>query len=80
MKLSDAIFRTLTGDGTLTGRDEKGLYAKYDAVEIPIGGSEARLLLGKVLVGTLQLSTVMAGDTVVLHDLDGRLRITLGVE
>ena len=80
MKISEAVTRTLEGDGIVTGRDDKGLYACFDSLRFTIGESVVELRHGDVTVGMLKLADdeLVRGMTVIIRDIEGRTRLTFG--
>lgn len=79
MKIANAVWRSLMGDKIITGRDDKGLYAEFDTITIPIGGTTARLLKGRTEIGTVDLTNkIEDGMVVTVTGIEGRLRIEVG--
>ncbi len=76
MKVSEAVYRSFTGDGLITGRDENGLYAKYDKIKLDLGANEAQVWCGDTKVASMPIK-LEAGDVFILNGLDGRFRIDL---
>lgn len=79
MKVVDAVFQSLTGDGLLTDRDEKGLYAHWDAIEIDCTSRQVWFKCKGQRIGTVPHNVEsFTGLTMHITDLEGRLRIKLG--
>ena len=76
MTISEAVFRSLTdGENFITGRDEKGFYAKFDRIEITLNKNNVNLWMGRTLVGTIECAPPTQEDTIIVNGLDGRFRI-----
>ena len=78
MKISELVFKTLNGDGVVTGRDEGGLYLKYDSMRVRLGDRHVVLIFRGEEVARLDTNNVLReGDEICVSLLDGRMRITL---
>jgi hypothetical protein len=80
VKMSDLVTRRLMGGNCdMTGRDEQGLFARYNAISIDLQTNTVSLLLGREVVAswTFDFATSVKDHCVTVVDLDGRLRINL---
>lgn len=79
MKIADAVFQSLTGDGIFTDRDEKGLYARWDAIEIDCASRQVWFKYKGHRIGAIPHSVDRFTDmTINITDLEGRVRIKVG--
>lgn len=79
MRITDAVARSLCGDGITTGRDEKGLFIHYDRMEIELRAGLVQFWSGDLHVGTLTMSKALSvDDTISLNGVEGRMRLTIG--
>jgi hypothetical protein len=77
MKISEAVGRTLQGDGIVTGRDDKGLYVEYTRIAIDLGRCVMTLWNGSTELATLKFARPAPTDLISLDGVEGRMRITL---
>lgn len=79
MKIVDAVFQSLAGDGLLTDSDEKGLYAHWDEIEIDCTSRQIWFKYKGQRIGAIPHDVgSFTGLTMRITDLEGRLRIKLG--
>lgn len=79
MKISEAVSRSFTEKDFLTGQDERGYYACYDRIMIPLNGSVATFWLGENEIGSTSFITPAKRDDVVaITGIEGRIRLIVG--
>ena len=77
MKIAQAVFHSLMGDGIVTGRDEKGLFVAFDRVTLTMRDRHAVLWCGKTKVGEVAMLREFRdpSDIFTLTGIEGRYRL-----
>lgn len=78
MKVFDAVYKTLMGDGIVTGRDENGLFVHYDKITVSPDTGEMLLSYKGTLVATEMINPLQPGNRLIIGPIEGRLRIAVG--
>lgn len=77
-KLSEIVSKSLLGDDIITGRDEKGLYVKWDEIVLDCINHVTRFKCRGNEVATLPMNIdTLCDATVTVQGMEGRLRIEM---